>query len=106
MLEDDILIAACVEERYFTLDQLARTCAVSREWVLVRVGEGLLGDVAADVASEAGEWRFSAADRARARRMHALERDFDADPALAALTADLMEEIDRLQARLRRAGLE
>jgi chaperone modulatory protein CbpM len=33
--------------------------------------------------------------------MHALERDFDAVPELAALMADLLEELDALRARSR-----
>ncbi|AEI81638.1 hypothetical protein CNE_BB1p02140 (plasmid) [Cupriavidus necator N-1] len=33
--------------------------------------------------------------------MRQLERDFDAIPELAALVADLLEEMDDLQARLR-----
>jgi chaperone modulatory protein CbpM len=37
--------------------------------------------------------------------MRQLERDFDAVPELAALVADLLEEMDTLRARLRRAGL-
>ena len=53
----------------------------------------------------AGVWRFSSADLARARRMRQLERDFEADPELAALVADLLEEVADMRARLRRAGL-
>ena len=41
----------------------------------------------------------------RVRRMQALQRDFDAVPELAALAADLTEELDLLRARLRDAGL-
>jgi chaperone modulatory protein CbpM len=33
--------------------------------------------------------------------MHRLDRDFDATPELAALVADLLEEIEALRARLR-----
>jgi chaperone modulatory protein CbpM len=38
--------------------------------------------------------------------MRQLERDFDAVPELAALVADMLEEIDELRARLRAAGIE
>jgi chaperone modulatory protein CbpM len=34
-----------------------------------------------------------------------LERDFEADPELATLMADLLEEMDELRARLGRSGL-
>jgi len=36
----------------------------------------------------------------RARRMRQLERDFEAVPELAALVADLLEEMDVMRARL------
>ena len=36
--------------------------------------------------------------------MRQLERDFDAVPELAALMADLLEEMDRLRAQLTRPG--
>ena len=42
----------------------------------------------------------------RARRLAELERSFDAPPEIAALTADLIEEVQRLRARLRALGLE
>jgi chaperone modulatory protein CbpM len=54
----------------------------------------------------AGVWRFSGPALQRARRMRQLERDFDAVPELAALVADLLEEMDSLRVRLRCAGLE
>jgi chaperone modulatory protein CbpM len=38
--------------------------------------------------------------------MARLERDFDAVPELAALVADLVDEIETLRARLRRVGLD
>lgn len=37
--------------------------------------------------------------------MYQIERDFDAVPELAALVADLLEEMDELRVRLERAGL-
>jgi chaperone modulatory protein CbpM len=81
------------DEELLTLEELALVCSVTPEWVRVRVEEGLLPAVP--------EWRFSAVTVRRARRMHALERDFDAAPELAALMADLLEELDALRARLR-----
>ncbi|HNF89421.1 MAG TPA: chaperone modulator CbpM, partial [Thiobacillaceae bacterium] len=56
--------------------------------------------------SVAGVWRFSGPALLRARRMRQLERDFEAAPELAALVADLLEEVDALRVRLRCAGLD
>jgi len=80
------------EETLLTVEELAVVCAATPEWVRARVEEGLL--------TAASEWRFSALAVRRARRMRSLERDFDAAPELAALVADLLEELDALRARL------
>jgi chaperone modulatory protein CbpM len=79
------------DEELLTLEELALVCAVTPEWVRVRVAEGLV--------TAAAEWRFGTIAVRRVRRMHALERDFDAAPELAALVADLLEELDALRAR-------
>ena len=50
-------------------------------------------------------WTFSGADLLRARCLSELERDFDANAELAGLVADLLDELNRLRTRLRRAGL-
>ena len=81
------------DEELLTLQEVALVCAVTPEWLRDRVEEGLV--------PAAPEWRFSAVAVRRVRRMRALERDFDAAPELAALMADLLEELDALRARLR-----
>ena len=92
-----VLIGIALEEGCFTLEELAAACAVEPDWVARRVSEGLI------VVSGAtgGEWRFGAAALQRA-----LERDFEAGPELAALFADLVEELDAARSRLRRAGVD
>ena len=79
------------DEELLTLEELVVVCAVTPEWVRERVEDGLV--------PAAPEWRFSAVAVRRVRRMHALERDFDAAPELAALMADLLDELDELRAR-------
>jgi chaperone modulatory protein CbpM len=76
------------DEELLTLEELTVVCAVSAQWVRERVAEGLLPE------------RFDAITVRRVRRMRALERDFDAAPELAALMADLLEELDALRARV------
>ncbi len=85
-----------------TLDDLCRAAAVTPQWVQRSVREGLLP--VADNATE--EWRFDLVVLQRVRVMRHLEQDFDAVPELAALVADLHEEIELLRARLLRAGLD
>lgn len=94
-------IDAILEEHGLTLEQLAALCAVDSAWVGRLIDDGLLTPT-----RHAGEWRFSSAMLLRVRRIAAIERDFEAVPELAALVADLQEEIDGLRRRLHRAGLE
>lgn len=101
MRDDEILTGDLLEEACLTVEQLAGACAVTPDWVRLHVEEGLL--LSSDGA--VSEQRFTRRELWRARHMYRLERDFDAAPELAALVADLLEELDSLRARLRRAGL-
>ena len=101
MAEDDILTGVLLDEVALTLEDLARACAVESQWIVERVEAGLLGSV----SLKSVEWRFVSADLVRARRLTALERDFDANQELAALVVDLIEEVGRLRGRLKAAGL-
>ncbi len=85
LIENDML---CIED-------FARLCAVSPDWVLARVRDELL-----TATWREGACFFSSATLWRARQMAAIERQFDADPALAALVVDMSEEIRRLRDRL------
>lgn len=102
MREQDLLFAALLDEAGLTLDEFSRACAVEADWVVARVRDGLL-PIAGD---EPQGWRFTSVHIRRARAMRRFERDFDAVPELAALVADLIEEVETLRQRLRRAGLE
>lgn len=102
MPDQEILTAALLDADCLTLEELAGACSVSREWVIRHVEEGFLAGRNGQVVN----WRFNSTELWRARQIHALERDFDAVPELAALVADLMQEVESLRARLRRAGLE
>lgn len=109
MSNDDILTGSIAEDACLTLEQFCAVCALEREWLIVRVQEGLIPATSAATSAATGsattEWRFTTATLARARRMRELERTFDAAPELAALVADMIEEMDALRSRLRRAGL-
>lgn len=98
MRDEDILIGSLMEDTWLTLEQVAAACAVEPQWLLRHIEEGLFPHA----ESVAGVWRFSAVSIQRARRMRQLERDFDAVPELAALMADLLEEMDVLRASVRR----
>jgi chaperone modulatory protein CbpM len=101
MAQDDVLTGFVLDEVALTLEDLARACAVEPQWIVERVEAGLLGSA----LLKSVEWRFASTDLARARRLAALERDFDANQELAALVVDLIEEVGRLRGRLKAAGL-
>ncbi|HEV8644950.1 MAG TPA: chaperone modulator CbpM [Burkholderiales bacterium] len=101
MAQDDDLTGVVLDEVALTLEDLARACAVEPQWIVERVEAGLLGSA----PMKSVEWRFVSADLVRARRLAALERDFDANQELAALVVDLIEEVGRLRGRLKAAGL-
>ncbi|HRF12536.1 MAG: chaperone modulator CbpM [Candidatus Accumulibacter phosphatis] len=96
MRDEEILIGSLMDSSWLTLEQLAAACTVEPGWLLRHIEEGLFPHA----ESVAGVWCFSSHSLLRARRMRQLERDFDAVPELAALMADLLEELDELRARL------
>ena len=102
MHDDDPLIGSLLEDFGLSLEQVATACRVDPAWLIGHVEAGLFPQA----ENVAGSWRFSSAGITRARRMRQLERDFDAAPELAALMADLLEEMDALRTRLRSAGFE
>lgn len=102
MTQEDILTGVLLDEAALTLDELARACAVEPRWIVERIDAGFLGG--ASMEQSAG-LRFSSIELVRAQRLAATERDFDANPELAALVVDLIEEVERLRARLKAAGL-
>ena|SRR5687767_10343364 len=100
-MSDEVCIGVVIEEsRGLTLDELAGASGVEPEWILRHVEQGCFEPV----SGAAPEWRFGVSCISRARRMRGLERDFDAVPELAALFADMLEELDRVRAELANRG--
>lgn len=94
MRDEEILSGSLLEDSWLTLEQLAAACTAEPAWLQRHIDEGLIPQA----ESVAGVWCFSSTTLLRARRMRQLERDFDAVPELAALVADLLEELDELRA--------
>ncbi len=90
-----------LDDAALSLQQLARACAMPPDWVHTRVEAGVLQPLA---GGGVAEWRFASSTLVRARRIAELEHTYDADPQLAALAADLMEEVARLRRELDRLG--
>lgn len=94
--------AVLVDEASLTVEEFTMGCAVDQVWLVEHLEAGVLPS---QPGSDPAAWRFSGADLKRGRRMLDLERQFDASPELAGLVVDLLEEVERVKARLRRAGI-
>lgn len=103
MTRDEILSGDVLDEVTLSLDELARACAVQPQWIVERVTTGIL---CSTLEGEPSCWTFASADLTRIRRLVAVERDFDANPELAALVVDLIDEVRALRVRLKAAGLQ
>ena len=108
----DVKSGVSLEDAALTADELAHACSVQTAWVIDHVQAGLLvGISVTSVTSVTSvsttpppEMRFSSPELVRARRLLALERNFDANPELAALAVDLIEEVEHLRRRLQAAS--
>lgn len=85
-----------------SIEELARACRAEAQWIIELVAVGVLEPQ----GTEASRWRFRAADLTCARRVARLQRDFDASLDAAAVMLDLLDQIEQLRARLKRAGLD
>ncbi|HEX7749959.1 MAG TPA: chaperone modulator CbpM [Bordetella sp.] len=97
MQPTDVLIGRLLDDETLTLEELARACSVKPDWVVEHVQAGLFSDGSVTVSAQ----RFSSVDLRRARRMIHIERGYDAVPELAALVADMLEEMDQLRTKVR-----
>jgi chaperone modulatory protein CbpM len=81
-----------------TLSELCEACGASAEHIRMLVAEGVIEPRGPGPE----DWRFQSLTITRVRRAQRLERDLGVNLAGAALALDLMDEIQRLQVRLRR----
>jgi len=86
------------EEIELSLAELCRACQLSAERVFELVEQGVIEPVGRDSA----RWRFQGISVRRVRCARRLEQDLGVNVAGAALAIDLLEELERMRARLRR----
>ena len=92
-MDDGVLLQAA---------DIARACGESEAWVLELVQAAIL-----DTAEGSGaRMVFDGQALFVARRVHRLQRDLGVNLEGAALALQLLERMDRLEAQLRRAGLD
>jgi chaperone modulatory protein CbpM len=85
------------EDSEVTLAQLCDACAVHAEAIEAMMEEGIV----APVGGEVSKWRFTRSSVVRVRTVLRMQRDLKINLAGAALALDLLERIERLQARLK-----
>ena len=96
-----IAVGVCLaDEHSLELETFAVACGTEADFIRLLVDEGLL-----QPQTESAGWRFGGEHIARVRRIRRLQRDFEANLETVGVMLDLMDEIDRLRAQLRRAGL-
>ncbi|WP_237060368.1 chaperone modulator CbpM [Microbulbifer sediminum] len=99
---EEISGAILDEESELTLGELCRACDIAAEEVLALVEEGVIEPR----GRSRTRWRFSGICVRKVRRVYSLERDLGLNLAGAALALELLEEVERLQARLARLERE
>jgi hypothetical protein len=98
-MKEKVLEGVLLDEVYnLTLAELSRACGMHAEWLAELVEEGILEPS----GRSPYEWRFPAPALQRARVVRNLQRDLGVNLAGAALVLDLLDEVERLRARLRR----
>jgi chaperone modulatory protein CbpM len=96
------LIAMLLDNARVGVDEVAGNCAVDHAWIVEYVQAGVLLE---SPEPDPTRWSFTSHDLIRARRLRDVAQQFDANPELAGLVVDLVEELERLRVRLRRDGL-
>ena len=84
------------------LRELSSACAVQADYIIELVEEGVIEPV----SYRRRRWQFTGESLTRARRAVALQRDLGLNLQGAALALDLLDELDRLRARLRAVDSE
>jgi chaperone modulatory protein CbpM len=101
MNTSSIAIGVCLtDEHALDLEAFAAACGTEADFVRLLVDEGLV-----QPATQQPAWRFGGEELARVRRIRRLQRDFEANLQSVAVMLDLLDEIERLRAQLRRAGI-
>ncbi len=94
----DVLSGHILEEDIqLTLGDLSRGCEVQAVRIIELVEEGILEPGGGDPR----EWRFSGCSLQRARIALRLQQDLEVNLSGAALVLELLEQMERLQNRLR-----
>lgn len=100
MSTSEIVVGIWIEgDQALDLDAFATACGFDVGFVRLLVDEGLLQPTVEQPAR-----RFGGEALARARRIRRLQRDFEANLQSVAVMLDLIDEVERLRARIGPVG--
>ena len=83
-------------EPTYSLEELSNSCNVATAWVAELVEHGIIEARGTTIS----QWRFSSVSVVQLAKAKRFDRDLGLNPAGIALAFDLLNEIDRLKARL------
>ena len=87
--------AEMLEGEVLRVEEIASICGVSHEWLHTRIEQEIIHAVHRE-----GRYYLCGTSVVRIQQISKLEQTYDADPQLAALVADLTEEVRRLRRQL------
>ena len=90
------------EQTELTLADLCRACAADSALLIELVDEGVLSPI----GNAPQQWRFTGVQMHRARTALTLQRDLGINLQGAALAVELLEELARVRAQLRRLAAD
>lgn len=89
------------DQAQFSLEEICRACSVRTEWVIELVQEGILEPV----GDERSQWQFLGTSISRVVVARRLQSDLEINLPGVALAIQLLEELERMRARLRIQGV-
>jgi chaperone modulatory protein CbpM len=93
----DSLQPQLLEGEVLLVEEMARLCCVTTDWLHTRIEQEVIHAVHRE-----GAYYLSSATVVRVQQVAQIEQTYDADPQLAALVADLVEEVQHLRRQLKR----
>lgn len=84
-----------LEGEVLQIDEMARICGVSKQWLQARIDQQVIRATHTN-----GSFYLCCSSIVRIQHVFNIEQTYDADPQLAALVADLSEEVQRLRKQL------
>jgi len=107
-MEHQILKGVLLDDKTeLGLNELCTACSSSAEWIIKLVEEGVIEPVNLDNTEteihsiQVTQWKFTTVSLQRARTAMRLQKDLDINLSGVALALNLLERIEKLEARIK-----